>query len=84
MDKISLRVQLEEIRTVLTSSTADYDEASLHGLSSVLRLLELDEYAAAKQSELLGPIFESVRFKEDTDIVLQTYFRVSCRVVICK
>lgn len=77
VDKIALRAHLEEIRTVLASSTTDYDAACQYGLSSVLRLLEGEEYAAVKQSEFLGPIFESIRFKQDTDIVLQTYFRVS-------
>lgn len=71
MDQIKLRAKLKAIKEV-----CDYDESVLNGLSSVIRLLDGEEYRELKESQFLGTIFQAIEFKEDVDVGTLNYFQV--------
>lgn len=70
--KINLGAELSEIKRVL-----DYDESILEGISSLLRLIHSPDFITLSENQYLGPIFKIVEFKENVDIGMKAYFRVS-------
>lgn len=77
MDKISKRARLDEYRRLLVEEEDDALASPLRGISSLLRLLERDEYAAVKGREFVGPVFQWVHFRADTNVAAKSRIRVS-------
>lgn len=78
MEKLDLKCQLEEVRKVLVNENPQF-ASSLQGLSSLLRLLEHEDY---QENEYIDPIFRMIQFKGDTDIFTKTFFRVSIVLLV--
>lgn len=78
---MNLKCQLEEVRKVLVNENPQF-ASSLQGLSSLLRLLEHEDYQEIQQNEYIDPIFRMIQFKDDTDIFTKTFFRVSIVLLV--